>query len=159
MRPRISSHKVWTLNDQNSQSNSRKESIMRRIYCAIAMLAMMSALVPAQTIKQTREKSGKAKSEAGFQIAAATVTGSGTTNFLPKWLGAPGSGVLGDSGVFEDKFGKVGIGTTTPTSPLTVKGLIEITMGGLKFPDGTVQSSAFTAVNHDTTLQGDGSAA
>jgi len=132
---------------------------MRRIQYAVAMLALMSTLVSAQTIKQNRDKSGKAKSEAGFQIAAATVTGGGTTNFLPKWLGTPGTSLLGDSGVFEDKFGKVGIGTTTPTSLLTVKGMIEITMGGLKFPDGTIQGSAFTTVNHDATLKGDGTVA
>jgi hypothetical protein len=132
---------------------------MRRIYCAIGMLAMIAALVPAQTIKQTSEKSGKAKSEANFQISAGTVSGGGTINFLPKWVGAPGTSVLGDSAVFEDKFGKVGIGTTAPTSLLTVRGMIEITLGGLKFPDGTVQSSAFTAVNHDVTLKGDGSVA
>lgn len=131
---------------------------MRRIYCGMAVLVLVSTLVPAQSIKQ-KDKSGNAKSGAGFQIAAATVTGAGTTNFLPKWVGSPGASVLGDSAVFEDKFGKVGIGTTSPTSLLTVKGMIEITMGGLKFPDGTIQSGAFTAVNHDTTLKGDGSAA
>ena len=38
--------------------------------------------------------------------------------------------------------GDVGIGTTTPTSPLTVSGLIESTTGGIKFPDGTIQATA-----------------
>jgi hypothetical protein len=42
----------------------------------------------------------------------------------------------------EDKFGRVGIGTTAPTSKLTVQGMIETTLGGLKFPDGTVQTTA-----------------
>ncbi len=128
---------------------------MRKTYCAIAMLALMSTVVPAQSIKQ-KAKSGKEKSGESFQIAAATVTGSGTIGFLSKWLGSPFTSLLGDSAVFEDKFGKVGIGTTTPTSLLTLKGMIEITMGGLKFPDGTIQGSAFTSVNHDTTLKGDG---
>ncbi|MEW6751505.1 MAG: hypothetical protein AB1505_11090 [Candidatus Latescibacterota bacterium] len=45
--------------------------------------------------------------------------------------------------------GKVGIGTTNPSSPLTVAGIIESTgstpgSGGFKFPDGTVQSTAAT---------------
>ena len=37
---------------------------------------------------------------------------------------------------------KVGIGTTAPTSKLTVAGLIETTIGGVKFPDGTIQTTA-----------------
>jgi hypothetical protein len=40
--------------------------------------------------------------------------------------------------------GRVGIGTTTPTSPLTVSGTIESTTGGIKYPDGSVQSTAAT---------------
>ncbi len=39
----------------------------------------------------------------------------------------------------------LGIGTTTPTSPLTVAGTIESTSGGIKFPDGTVQTTASVA--------------
>lgn len=38
--------------------------------------------------------------------------------------------------------GNVGIGTTTPTSPLTVEGIVQSTYGGFKFPDGTVQTTA-----------------
>ncbi|MBI3334895.1 MAG: hypothetical protein HY001_00145 [Candidatus Portnoybacteria bacterium] len=40
-----------------------------------------------------------------------------------------------------DSAGNVGIGTATPGSKLTVAGTIESTSGGLKFPDGTTQSS------------------
>lgn len=36
----------------------------------------------------------------------------------------------------------VGIGTTTPGSKLTVAGLIESTTVGIKFPDGTIQTTA-----------------
>ena len=38
--------------------------------------------------------------------------------------------------------GNVGIGTTTPTHKLTVTDTVEITSGGLMFPDGSVQTSA-----------------
>jgi hypothetical protein len=38
--------------------------------------------------------------------------------------------------------GRVGIGTITPTSPLTVAGAIQSTSGGFIFPDGTVQTTA-----------------
>jgi len=38
--------------------------------------------------------------------------------------------------------GNVGVGTNTPASKLTVNGTIESTSGGIKFPDGTTQTSA-----------------
>jgi hypothetical protein len=47
--------------------------------------------------------------------------------------------------ITEDKFGHVGVGTTAPTSKLTVQGMIETTLGGLKFPDGTVQTTAMVS--------------
>jgi len=53
---------------------------------------------------------------------ASSVTGTGTTNYLPLWTG---SSTLGNSAVFQTGSGstaKVGIGTTTPASVLDVKG-------------------------------------
>ncbi len=38
--------------------------------------------------------------------------------------------------------GRVGIGTTSPGALLTVAGMIESTIDGVKFPDGTVQTTA-----------------
>ncbi len=38
--------------------------------------------------------------------------------------------------------GKIGIGTTSPGQKLSVAGTIESTTGGLKFPDGTTQTTA-----------------
>lgn len=40
--------------------------------------------------------------------------------------------------------GKVGIGTFSPSEKLTVEGTIYSTMGGFKFPDGTLQTTAAT---------------
>jgi hypothetical protein len=40
--------------------------------------------------------------------------------------------------------GNVGIGTTTPDSPLEVDGIIHSSNGGFQFPDGTIQTSAST---------------
>jgi hypothetical protein len=45
-------------------------------------------------------------------------------------------------GLAVDAEGRVGIGTATPASELTVAGTVESTAGGVKFPDGTVQVSA-----------------
>ena len=96
--------------------------------------------------------------------AAATtpVVGFGTPGRLTRWTGSnPTSSFIGDSKIFESKFGLIGIGTDTPTSTLTVAGMIETTLGGYKFPDGTVQTTAaapnaLSAVIHDATLAGDG---
>ncbi len=67
-----------------------------------------------------------------------------------------GSKSLGDTNITEDDSGKIGIGTTLPTSLLTVNGIVELisTQGGIKFPDGSVQTTA--GVIRDNTLQGSG---
>ncbi len=51
--------------------------------------------------------------------------------------------------------GNVGIGTLNPGSRLTVAGVIESSTGGVKFPDGTVQTSAASGGNaiQNTTAQ------
>jgi hypothetical protein len=97
--------------------------------------------------------------------ASNPVVGSGTSGQITKWTGGFGSNTftVGDSSIYEDKFGKIAIGTNTPTSLLTVQGMIETTLGGFKFPDGTVQTTsaagALLGVTHDTTLQGIGTVA
>src|SRR6185503_10427041 len=87
-----------------------------------------------------------------------TELGSGTIGRLSKWTGFTSSNsFIGASTIFEDKFGKVGIGTDTPASRLTVAGMIETTLGGYKFPDGTVQTTAaLSSIFHDASLMGNG---
>src|SRR5262245_41917888 len=89
------------------------------------------------------------------------VAGGGTAGQLTVWTGFNSTNsFIGDSIITETKFGLIGIGTTAPTSKLTVQGMIETTLGGLKFPDGSLQSSAgLISVVHDSTLMGDGSGA
>jgi hypothetical protein len=80
----------------------------------------------------------------------------GDNNGIPWAIGQDDSG-SGDFGIanenslsskrmltIKESTGRVGIGTTAPTSLLTVTGTIESTIGGIKFPDGTLQTTAAT---------------
>ena len=80
--------------------------------------------------------------------ATSPVLGGGIVGRLTKWTGfTSGNSIIGDSTIFESKFGLVGIGTDTPTSKLTVAGTIQSLTGGFQFPDGTVQTTAGIAAN------------
>lgn len=89
------------------------------------------------------------------------VLGSDTIGRLTKWAGLTSSNsFIGDSTIFDDKFGSIGLGTDPATSRLTVAGTIQSLSGGFKFPDGTVQTTSaggpLFGVAHDSTLRGDG---
>jgi hypothetical protein len=96
--------------------------------------------------------------------APSAVHGSGTVGKISMWVGTHPSGnsTLGDS-IITQSNGNIGIGLTTPMSKLTVQGMIETTLGGYKFPDGTIQTTAaisgLQSVSHDATLKGDGTSA
>ena len=72
---------------------------------------------------QAQEPARKNKNQTVTPASTSSVAGSGTSGRISRWTGVSGSNtyVLGDSNIFEDKFGKIGIGTTTPTSLLTVQ--------------------------------------
>ena len=94
-------------------------------------------------------------------LSLPAVHGIGTVGKISMWTttGPSGDAILGDS-IITQLGGNIGIGTDSPTSKLTVRGMIETTMGGYKFPDGTVQTTAgLTSIFHDSTLEGDGTAA
>jgi hypothetical protein len=92
------------------------------------------------------------------------VLGAGTVGKISMWVDTSPSGnsLLGDS-IITQASGNIGIGLATPMSKLTVRGMIETTLGGYKFPDGTIQTTAavsgLQSVIHDSTLTGDGTAA
>jgi len=97
----------------------------------------------------------------GHNAAARPVlnlSGSGTGGRIPKFTLTGLS--LTNSVISEDSNGRIGIGTLTPGSALTVAGVIETTSGGIKFPNGTVQTTSAAGslfqVNRDATLKGNG---
>ena len=105
------------------------------------------------------EKSGDAVSKDG-QPDFATITGSGTANFLPKFTGAS---TIGNSALFQSAAGNVGINTITPEGNLHVEGgKIVLGNAGQRFnivlrSNGKVAFEANGATN-DSTLVIDDSA-
>lgn len=124
--------------------NTSKSPISAIIW-AVILLAIYSVAAHAQTSSISNKQIAGAGSAMAAAAASNPVVGGGTAGQITKWLGTDGTNTftLGNSTIFEDKFGKIGMGTTTPTSKLTVAGMIESTLGGFKFPDGTVQTTAF----------------
>lgn len=83
--------------------------------------------------------------------SATAFTNGGSAFGSPAFLGLTGVsdlniGTSGISHVTISATGQVGIGTTNPTSKLSVDGVIESRRGGLRFPDATTQLSASVAV-------------
>jgi len=109
--------------------------------------------------------SGPETSVAGAQIGRSTAARStlnldfiGTPGRIPMFTG---SDFLADSVIWQDFNSRIGIGTQRPGAALlTVAGQIETTSGGIKFPNGTVQTTsaagALFQVNHNATLTGNG---
>jgi hypothetical protein len=93
----------------------------------------------------------------GINIEGPTVDAGHTlANFTGLYIGSPGgAGTTTNKTalVTEPNAGNVGIGTTTPTAPLDVNGLIRA-RGGLQFSDGSVQSSANCTSNCGGTITG-----
>jgi hypothetical protein len=133
---------------------------------AVLAACAVNAYAQTKTTSDTTTQASLTKKNQTTQAAGANqpVQGSGTVGRLTKWTGVMGNiPLIGDTTIFESKTGLVGIGTDTPTSKLTVQGMIETTLGGYKFPDGTVQTTAAASglqkIFHDTTLTGDGTQA
>src|ERR1051325_5744226 len=107
----------------------RNHLLITTQFCLVLLLTMrIAAPTPAQT-PATRTKDHSHQVTTSAAASSTPVTGSGMAGHLAKWAGIDGSNAftLSDSNVAEDKFGKVGIGTKTPTSLLTVQAMVETT--------------------------------
>src|ERR1044072_7214259 len=113
------------------------------LVCVLALLAGLTITASAQTpVTGNQPATKNNRATPPLAATSGSVTDAGTVGQIPKWTTT--SGILGDSTISEDKFGHVGIGTSATASKLTVAGVIESTSGGVKFPDGTVQTTAAT---------------
>ena len=132
---------VQSNNSRNAPTNKSEFRLVDLVAQAGPQKRSLFSLMPSSSaVSVTGPSFSVMSTPAGPNL---TVLGSGTIGRLAKWTGITSSNsFIGDSTIFEDKFGKVGIGTDTPTSRFTVAGLIETTSGGVKFPDGTVQTTA-----------------
>ena len=85
--------------------------------------------------------------------AGGAVTGSGTTNYVPKFTGAT---VVGNSSIFNDASGNVGIGTTSPAEKLHVNSGSTNEVARFESTDGAAYLSLMDATTTHS-LQGIGS--
>src|SRR5262244_2054817 len=101
--------------------NSKLRYTVSALMWAVIFIAAYAVL--AQTPSGTKKNNNDSDSKQSITPAALPslpVAGSGTLGRLAKWTGFNTSNsFLGDSTIFESKDGLVGVGTTTPTSPLT----------------------------------------
>ena len=124
--------------------------------------AAIGAQSPQPTPQDASSKTGTFSKRTEEKITppqrVANLQGFGAVGQIPKFGGGD---FLINSVIFESSTGKIGIGTQAPGSTLSVNGQIETLSGGVKFPDGSVQTTAgvspmdaLTAVAHDETLTG-----
>ncbi|MEW6126669.1 MAG: hypothetical protein AB1757_06485 [Acidobacteriota bacterium] len=126
------------------------EQHMKRMFKSSSLILILAMLVTS-TLAQSRQNAPVAKAQSGAMEKSGNTPGR-----IAKFTDNKN---VGDSNITESD-GKIGIGTATPTSPLTVQGMIETTLGGYKFPDGTMQTTAgLASVFRDNTLKGNGTQA
>src|SRR4030095_1663217 len=137
---------------------------IRALMWAMMLLTAYSLMARAQTGND--KKANKSLATQGGETTATSappVLGTGVPGQIARWAASAKNNIITDSVITQDDFGKIGICTKPPTSKLTVAGMIETTLGGYKFPDGTVQTTAaaggLASIVHNTTLDGTGTAA
>jgi hypothetical protein len=96
-----------------------------------------SAFAPASSLASNSGVSG---------APAGAITGSGTKGRIPRFTGAT---TIGNSAIFQNTAGKVGVGTTTPAANLDVNGSTDIRNTLTLFPNGSAPALSVngTALN------------
>jgi len=135
------------------------------LLCAVFFVVPASGQAPNRPANRSQAQGGRARFAFSWRLAPGTsivapsgvtpaggpilpVIGGGTFGRITKWTGFGTNSVIGDSTIFEDKLGNVGIGTDSPTSKLTVAGNLTVA--------GTIQASGGSSVLRDSTLTGEG---
>jgi len=118
------------------------------ILSVLMVLGITALAQKPQPTPQTTTKSAAGQHSKPTEVKVTTpqgitnLQGFGTTGRIVKFGGGD---YLVNSLIFESFAGKIGIGTQTPGSTLSVNGQIETIAGGVKFPDGSVQVTAGVA--------------
>jgi len=95
---------------------------MNRFRMFLPITLCLALVHPTFAQTPTKPASAPDRTEKNSAPPPATVTGSGTTDYIPLWTG---SSVLGDSKIYQTG-GFVGVGTTTPQVLLDVNGRINV---------------------------------
>ena len=90
---------------------------------ATGPLASSGGATPTLSIQAASGSQAGALAAADWTTFNAKVGGSGTASYVPKFTA---SGTVGDSALFSDASGKVGIGTASPAEKLDISGNIRI---------------------------------
>jgi hypothetical protein len=122
-----------------------------RLISKIIMLVLCLGTASHQALSQQPTRSSpQGRRDFRAQAGPTLVTGAGTIGRIAKWRAFNGTNyIIGDSVITESLSGNIGIGTASPGSKLSVMGLIESAGagGGLRFPDGTIQTTAALSAN------------
>jgi len=125
-------------------------SLATTIGSGVVTDAMLAGSIAISKLSATGTASSSTylRGDGAWAMPSGGVTGSGSTGYGAVWSSS--SALTYDSAFYVDTTNhRVGIGTTSPGQKLSVAGTIESTSGGIKFPDGTTQT---TAVGAGTTL-------
>ena len=137
----------WLGVQAQGQAEQPRTLLMSVPYALKALDAETIGGKPASSFMLAPQAAGK--SAAPGKLPPGTITGKGTTDFIPRFTGTT---TIGNSNIFESVGGNVGIATTAPGAKLDVKGTEDVRNTLTLFPSGThptlsVHGTAFEVSN------------